>query len=220
MPSHHHLDAPLRGILPHPTPCPRLSPSHPRSSDSSSSSSPSFRSPLPPWLLFSSGAAVSKIHPDLTASSPGWKVPPPSPPNLIVRLPIALVSVAVHPLLSLSSATRRKAATPDVSRVLQFIPELACTGSEGRSRRSNELEGVDGIIHLDTDELRQLLLDVPEKVVIVIFPNYESSIERDDIKDHFSVAIIQGLRESGIYSSIITSDPSTFIKGQVPGIHL
>uniref|UniRef100_A0A0R0K8A6 Glycosyltransferase family 92 protein n=3 Tax=Glycine subgen. Soja TaxID=1462606 RepID=A0A0R0K8A6_SOYBN len=53
------------------------------------------------------------------------------------------------------------------------------------------------ILHLDTDELmhpagareyslRQLLLDVPGHVDMVIFPNYESSIERDDIKEPFS----------------------------------
>ncbi|XP_057976789.1 glycosyltransferase-like KOBITO 1 [Malania oleifera] len=57
--------------------------------------------------------------------------------------------------------------------------------------------GVDWIIHLDTDELihpagaqeyslRRLLLDVPGNVDMVIFPNYESSIERDDIKEPFS----------------------------------
>ncbi|XP_068341092.1 glycosyltransferase-like At3g57200 [Pyrus communis] len=57
--------------------------------------------------------------------------------------------------------------------------------------------GVDWIIHLDTDELiypagtheyslRQLLSDVPGNVDMVIFPNYESSVERDDIKEPFS----------------------------------
>ncbi|CAL0326619.1 unnamed protein product [Lupinus luteus] len=57
--------------------------------------------------------------------------------------------------------------------------------------------GADWIIHLDTDELvhpagsqdysiRQLLSDVPEDVDMVIFPNYESSVERDDIKEPFS----------------------------------
>ncbi|KAK1327077.1 hypothetical protein QJS10_CPA01g01948 [Acorus calamus] len=57
--------------------------------------------------------------------------------------------------------------------------------------------GMDWIIHLDTDELlhpagareyslRQLLLDVPDNVDMVIFPNYESSVEREDIKDPFS----------------------------------
>ncbi|KAL9675572.1 hypothetical protein QQ045_003774 [Rhodiola kirilowii] len=56
---------------------------------------------------------------------------------------------------------------------------------------------VDWIIHLDTDELihpagareyslRQLLHDVPGNVDMVIFPNYESSVERDDIKEPFS----------------------------------
>ncbi|XP_047182254.1 glycosyltransferase-like At2g41451 [Vigna umbellata] len=57
--------------------------------------------------------------------------------------------------------------------------------------------GMDWIIHLDTDELmhpagtpeyslRQLLADVPGNVDMVIFPNYESSVERDDIKEPFS----------------------------------
>ncbi|XP_010525508.2 PREDICTED: uncharacterized protein LOC104803289 [Tarenaya hassleriana] len=57
--------------------------------------------------------------------------------------------------------------------------------------------GMDWIIHLDTDELihpsgtqeyslRQLLGNVPANVDQVIFPNYESSVERDDIKEPFS----------------------------------
>ncbi|KAF8395760.1 hypothetical protein HHK36_019711 [Tetracentron sinense] len=57
--------------------------------------------------------------------------------------------------------------------------------------------GMDWIIHLDTDELlhpagareyslRQLLLEVPGNVDMVIFPNYESSVEREDIKEPFS----------------------------------
>ncbi|KAL0397607.1 UNVERIFIED_CONTAM: Glycosyltransferase-like KOBITO 1 [Sesamum calycinum] len=57
--------------------------------------------------------------------------------------------------------------------------------------------GMDWILHLDTDELmhpagareyslRQLLLDVPENVDMVVFPNYESSVERDDIKEPFT----------------------------------
>lgn len=56
---------------------------------------------------------------------------------------------------------------------------------------------LDWILHLDTDELihpagtreyslRKLLSDVPENVDMVVFPNYESSVERDDIKDPFS----------------------------------
>ncbi|KAK4483538.1 hypothetical protein RD792_010736 [Penstemon davidsonii] len=56
---------------------------------------------------------------------------------------------------------------------------------------------MDWILHLDTDELihpagareyslRQLLLDVPGNVDMVIFPNYESSVERDDIKEPFT----------------------------------
>ncbi|KAM3288707.1 glycosyltransferase-like [Capsicum chacoense] len=57
--------------------------------------------------------------------------------------------------------------------------------------------GVDWIIHLDTDELlhpagaseyslQRLLADLPEDVDMVIFPNYESSVERDDVKEPFS----------------------------------
>ncbi|XP_058749920.1 glycosyltransferase-like At2g41451 [Vicia villosa] len=57
--------------------------------------------------------------------------------------------------------------------------------------------GMDWIIHLDTDELihpagtqeysmRQLLSDVPGDVDMVVFPNYESSVEQDDIKEPFS----------------------------------
>ena len=56
---------------------------------------------------------------------------------------------------------------------------------------------IDLIIHLYIDDLlhlacareyslSQLLLDVPNNVDMVVFPNYESSIERDDIKDPFS----------------------------------
>ncbi|XP_065857240.1 glycosyltransferase-like At3g57200 [Euphorbia lathyris] len=55
----------------------------------------------------------------------------------------------------------------------------------------------DWIIHLDTDELihpagaheyslRTLLADVPGNVDMVVFPNYESAVERDDIKEPFS----------------------------------
>lgn len=54
---------------------------------------------------------------------------------------------------------------------------------------------MDWILHLDTDELihpagsreyslRQLLLDVPANVDMVIFPNYVS--ESDNIKDNYS----------------------------------
>ncbi|KAM7509053.1 hypothetical protein LguiA_019506 [Lonicera macranthoides] len=57
--------------------------------------------------------------------------------------------------------------------------------------------GMDWIIHLDTDELlhpagareyslRQLLLDVPSDVDMVVFPNYESSVEQDDVKEPFT----------------------------------
>ncbi|KAH0912282.1 hypothetical protein HID58_035603, partial [Brassica napus] len=58
--------------------------------------------------------------------------------------------------------------------------------------------GMEWIIHLDTDELiypsgtsyeyslRKLLGNISADVDAVIFPNYESSVERDDIKEPFS----------------------------------
>ncbi|KAL6145179.1 hypothetical protein ACLB2K_055867 [Fragaria x ananassa] len=57
--------------------------------------------------------------------------------------------------------------------------------------------GMDWIIHLDTDELiypagtreyslRHLLSEVPGDADMVVFPNYESSVERDDVKEPFS----------------------------------
>ncbi|KAI4384641.1 hypothetical protein MLD38_002763 [Melastoma candidum] len=57
--------------------------------------------------------------------------------------------------------------------------------------------GMEWILHLDTDELihpagareyslRSLLMGIPENVDMVIFPNYESGVERDDVKDPFS----------------------------------
>lgn len=57
--------------------------------------------------------------------------------------------------------------------------------------------GMDWIIHLDTDELlhpagaaeyslTRLLKDVEKEIDVVIFPNYESAIERDDISDPFT----------------------------------
>ncbi|KAG6601048.1 Glycosyltransferase-like KOBITO 1, partial [Cucurbita argyrosperma subsp. sororia] len=128
-----------------------------------------------------------------------------------------------------------KAASPDVTRVLQSIPGVKLIfrtreleEQQAKSRIWNETwlsgffykpcnyelfvkqslnmemaitmardAGVDWIIHLDTDELvhpvgaqeyslRQLLHDVPGNVDMVIFPNYESSVERDDIKEPFT----------------------------------
>lgn len=128
-----------------------------------------------------------------------------------------------------------KAASPEVSRVLESIPGVKVVyrtkeleEQQARSRIWNETwlasffykpcnyelfvkqslnmemaivmarkDGVEWILHLDTDELihpagtreyslRQLLLDVPANVDMVIFPNYESSVERDDIEDPFS----------------------------------
>ncbi|OIW11482.1 hypothetical protein TanjilG_26848 [Lupinus angustifolius] len=128
-----------------------------------------------------------------------------------------------------------KAASADVSRVLESIPGVKVIyrtreleEQQAKSRVWNETwledffykpcnhelfvkqslnmemgivmardSGADWIIHLDTDELihpegsqdyslRQLLSDVPGDVDMVIFPNYESTVERDDIKEPFS----------------------------------
>nr|KYP48002.1 hypothetical protein KK1_030361 [Cajanus cajan] len=128
-----------------------------------------------------------------------------------------------------------KAASPNVTRVLETIPGVKVIfrtkeleEQQAKSRIWNETwlatffykpcnyelfvkqslnmemaivmareSGMDWIIHLDTDELmhaagtqeyslRQLLADVPGNVDMVIFPNYESSVERDDIKEPFS----------------------------------
>ncbi|GER25826.1 elongation defective 1 family protein [Striga asiatica] len=57
--------------------------------------------------------------------------------------------------------------------------------------------GMDWIIHLDTDELmhpagtreysvRKFLSAVPRDVDTVIFPNYESAVEREDVKEPFT----------------------------------
>ncbi|XP_073525382.1 uncharacterized protein [Phyllobates terribilis] len=57
--------------------------------------------------------------------------------------------------------------------------------------------GMDWIFHLDTDELmypagtrdyslRELLSNISEHVDMVVFPNYESCVERDDVKEPFS----------------------------------
>ncbi|XP_057450864.1 glycosyltransferase-like KOBITO 1 [Lotus japonicus] len=128
-----------------------------------------------------------------------------------------------------------KAASPEVSKVLESIPGVKVIyrtrqleEQQAKSRIWNETwlssffykpcnyelfvkqslnmemaivmardAGMDWILHLDTDELihpagareyslRQLLLDVPGNVDMVIFPNYESSVERDDVKEPFS----------------------------------
>ncbi|KAL2923441.1 hypothetical protein RDABS01_014932 [Bienertia sinuspersici] len=57
--------------------------------------------------------------------------------------------------------------------------------------------GMEWIFHLDTDELvhpagtrdysvRELLTDVPKDIDMIVFSNYESAVERDDIKEPFS----------------------------------
>ncbi|KAH1225486.1 Glycosyltransferase-like KOBITO 1 [Glycine max] len=65
-----------------------------------------------------------------------------------------------------------KAASPEVSNVLESIPGVKVI------YRTKQLE--------EQQAKRQLLLDVPRHVDMVIFPNYESSIEREDVKEPFS----------------------------------
>ncbi|XP_056158378.1 glycosyltransferase-like At2g41451 [Syzygium oleosum] len=128
-----------------------------------------------------------------------------------------------------------KAASPEVSKVLESIPGVKVINrtreleeQQAKSRIWNETwlaiyfykpcnyelfvkqnlnmemaivmardAGMDWIIHLDTDELiypagtreysvRHLLADVPGNVDMVIFSNYESCVERDDVKEPFS----------------------------------
>ncbi|KAF3498773.1 hypothetical protein DY000_02056482 [Brassica cretica] len=128
-----------------------------------------------------------------------------------------------------------KAASPNVSRVLESIPGVKVIQrtkeleeQQAKSRIWNETwlasffykpcnyelfvkqslnmemaikmaqdSGIEWIIHLDTDELihpsgtyeyslRKLLGNISADVDAVIFPNYESSVERDDIKEPFS----------------------------------
>ena len=58
-------------------------------------------------------------------------------------------------------------------------------------------DGVDWILHIDTDELvypggapefslQRILMDVPADVDNIVFPNYESLPERDDVKTPFT----------------------------------
>ena len=89
---------------------------------------------------------------------------------------------------------------------------------------------MDWIIHLDTDELlhsagareyslSQLLLDVPNNVEMVVFLNYESDIERDDIKDPFSeVSMFKKnydhvTKETyfGLYKEVTRGNPNYFL---------
>ncbi|AEE79626.1 glycosyltransferase-like protein [Arabidopsis thaliana] len=128
-----------------------------------------------------------------------------------------------------------KAASPNVSRVLETIPGVKVIyrtkeleEKQAKSRIWNETwlssffykpcnyelfvkqslnmemaitmaqdAGMEWIIHLDTDELihpsgtheyslRKLLGNISADVDVVIFPNYESSVERDDIREPFS----------------------------------
>ena len=58
-------------------------------------------------------------------------------------------------------------------------------------------DGIDWILHIDTDELvypggaaefslQRVLMDVPADVNTLVFPNYESLPERDDVVSHFT----------------------------------
>jgi hypothetical protein len=60
-----------------------------------------------------------------------------------------------------------------------------------------EKDGIDWILHIDTDELvypggapeysiQRVLSTIPADVDTVVFPNYESLPERDDVQDPFT----------------------------------
>ncbi|KAL2609929.1 hypothetical protein R1flu_028502 [Riccia fluitans] len=90
--------------------------------------------------------------------------------------------------------------------------------------------GMDWIIHLDTDELlnpagaseyslRRLLGDVAPDVDMVVFPNYESAIERDDITEPFTqVSMFKKnydhvMKETyfGLYKEATRGNPNYFL---------
>ena len=65
-------------------------------------------------------------------------------------------------------------------------------------------DGIDWILHIDTDELvypgggaeysiQRVLASVPADVDTLVFPNYESLPERDDVQDPFTEVSYQAL---------------------------
>lgn len=90
--------------------------------------------------------------------------------------------------------------------------------------------GIDWIIHLDTDELmhpagapeyslQRLLNDVAPDVDMVVFPNYETAIEREDIEEPFSEVTMfkknydHVTKETyfGLYREATRSNPNYFL---------
>ena len=77
------------------------------------------------------------------------------------------------------------------------MPSLMCACYNAEGIQLAQRDGVDWILHIDTDELvypggapeyslQRLLGSVPEDVDSLVFPNYESMPERDDISDPFT----------------------------------
>lgn len=79
-------------------------------------------------------------------------------------------------------------------------------------------DNIDWILHIDTDELmypggaaeyslQRVLADVPLEVDTLVFPNYESMPERDDVSSPFTE--VRG-RERGV--PLPTGTPATMLK--------
>lgn len=90
--------------------------------------------------------------------------------------------------------------------------------------------GMDQIIHLDAHELlhpvgaqeypsRQSLHDVHENVDMIIFPNYESNVKREDIKEPFPEVSMfkrnydhfQKDKQFGMYKESTNGNPNYFL---------
>ena len=83
-------------------------------------------------------------------------------------------------------------------RILSFYKHgLICACHTAEGIQLAQRDGVDWILHIDTDELvypggapeyslQRLLGSVPEDVDSLVFPNYESMPERDDVSEPFT----------------------------------
>ena len=81
---------------------------------------------------------------------------------------------------------------PSNKRIRQAFVPLTAAGIEMAAK-----DGMDWILHIDTDELvypgggpeysiQRVLAAVPADVDTMVFPNYESLPERDDVQDPFT----------------------------------
>ncbi|CAD6255509.1 unnamed protein product [Miscanthus lutarioriparius] len=134
-----------------------------------------------------------------------------APPRVVRQRERALMALLPHPHTGGSHpegprpghhrALTIRMTVFDVWRPVRVLPDPATPvvvrAAASTAHKAGPDTGMDWIIHLITDELihpagareyslRRLLLDVPDNVDMVIFPNYESSIESDDIKDSFT----------------------------------